>query len=173
MKIIAANVLDMIVTHFRTHHRSFRLYTPQRNGERHFEMYHHYAKFNMTIVIVLPLILDNKGELCICGNIFRIMLTDAAIHKTMPPLFLRNTLLTNDWKKSINKKIAILTKLLRDSKRCTSCSQWMKPHISQRKPPHEKTHFVSFYCRKCNVFTPTTFGIGLKTELHKYMKVQT
>lgn len=166
----AEYLLFNILTYFRNAHRNFGLYTPQKPFEQQFAFYHNYTKFGLSIVVTLPFTLDDAGKTKMSGAYFDIVLKKTSVRKRANLITLRSTLLSSDYCEHLDKKIAVLQKLILDSKKCKICGRWMHPHVSYRKPPQEKTRFVSFYCQQCNAFTPTTFGIGLKSKLHKYLK---
>lgn len=167
----AEMALDMIVNFFRKNMRDFRIFYPQKLTDGPFTFIHNYPKYGCAIVVILPFMLDIDGKLRMTGCTITVALKKTTTRKKHQ-LVLKSIRTDAHMERHLIARINLLRKLVLDTKKCPRCGKWMFPHISYQKPPREKTRFVSFYCQQCNLFTPTTYGIGLKQELHRRIKEQ-
>lgn len=158
--------LQQYRTFFQKNTKGFKECTPQNAHAGPFRFCHHYPKYGCKIVIELPYAVNTDGHVVMQGCLIQIYLKKTTVTKDHH-LYLKNIRIGKDTEHILQQRIALLQKLVLDTKKCPRCGQWMFPHISHQKPPREKTRFVSFYCAQCDIFQPTTYGIGLKTELHR------
>ena len=131
--------------------------------------YYNYRKYGLSIVVNLPLVQidDNKWDMT--GKKIQISLKKTRV-KTIPYLIeLTDTLISPNYHDRLRERIGVLQELVDEIHPCQHCGTLLTPKMC-RTNDLKRTRFVSLQCPSCYKFTNTTFGVGLKTRLHKNLK---
>ena len=163
----AAAFLKEVMGFFVQYFPSFIPVKPNARTVRYL-FYRNFKKFGLSIVVLTPVRIKNE-ELGFIPASSKKIAVELRITKTKRTVVsLVGTEIHGDWKRILKEKIEILLELLREIKQCDKCGEFMVPRVN--KQLKTGTWFVSLHCRRSSEYRSTTYGIGLKTKLHKFIQ---
>ncbi len=133
--------------------------------------YHNYRKYGLSIVVVLPLTNIDDNNWAMTGKKIQISLKKTR-EKTTPHIIeLTDTLITSNYHDRLRERIGILKELVDEIHQCQKCDSkaFLVPKTMRRNDT-KRTWYVALWCPACHHYTWTTFGVGLKTRLHKNLQ---
>jgi hypothetical protein len=160
--------LREIQAFFFSYFGKFQLYTP-RFSMKEYAYYHNYRAYGLSIVIILPIIRNLQGELEITSRRLMISLKKTGVDKRPHLVELTDTLLQKNWQDRVRERIGALQELVAEIHKCKTCDVYQMPRV-MRTTDLKRTMFVQLQCPKCHKYTPTIYGRGLKTRLHRNLK---
>jgi len=131
--------------------------------------YYNYPKYGLSIVVVLPLINTANNKWVFTGKKIKVSLKKTRLKTTPYLVELTDTLITSNYHDRLRERIGVLQELIDEIHPCQHCGASLMPRTC-RTNDLKRTRFVSLQCPSCYKFTSTTFGIGLKTRLHRNLK---
>ena len=157
-----------IIGFFFTHFSTFEFFAgnPLHNECAY---YYNYRKYGLSIVVVLPLVNITDSKWAMTGKKIKISLKKTSTKTTPHIVELTDTLITSNYYDRLQERISILRELIDEIHPCQNCSTSLIPRTC-RTNDLKRTRFVSLQCPSCHKFTSTTFGVGLKTRLHRNLK---
>lgn len=133
--------------------------------------YYNYRKYKLSIVVKLPLeqIDDNKWDMT--GKKIQISLKKTRSNTTPHLIELTDTIINDNYHDRLRERIGVLQELVDEIHECQKCASgpFLIPR-TMRKNDLIRTRYVALWCPTCHHYTWTTFGIGLKTRLHRNLK---
>ena len=164
----ASRLLDEVKNFLDINFEGFKYFEPQRSSKK-LVFFRNFEKPRLSIVIILPIIKDSKGGMIFSGKTIKTVLKTT---KGKERIYLKDTLLKtgmteDNWKYVLGEKLSALKELVALVGHCRHCGSMTIPTMCISK---EGVNFVSMRCPGCNRWKNTTYGIGLKTILHKNLK---
>jgi hypothetical protein len=163
----AITFLDEVKSFFVLYFPSFILVEPNDRTIRYL-FYRNFRKVGLSIVILTPIRIEKETIKFIPASAKKIAIELRVTKTKRTVVALVGTEIHNEWKEILKEKIEALIDLIREIKQCDKCGEFMVPRVSKQKKTG--TWFVSLHCRKCSEYRCTTYGIGLKTKLHKFIQ---
>lgn len=151
---------------FEKEHPEFILFIPEPDSRKSVSFYAKYPKANASIV-VYPSIKIENGKMVFRTGKLSVMIFNL---KTRSMLFELKKTYRKNWKKGISDKVKALKILIDDIKPCEKCGTIPNIQRNFSRKDGKGTKFVSLYCEQCKRYKSTTYGIYLKTFLHKHLK---
>jgi hypothetical protein len=163
----AITFLKEIKSFFTNYFPSFIAVDPNNRTIRYL-FYRNFKKFHLSIVVLTPIRIKN-GKLEFIPASSKKIAVELRITKTKrTAVYLIGTELYGDWEKILEDKIKVLIELFKEINQCDKCGEYMTPFVNRQKDTG--IWFVSIRCRRCGEYRNTTYGIGLKQKLHKYLR---
>lgn len=164
-----AILLEEIKNLFATHFPKFILVEPEGARTR-YQFYRNFRNLHLYIIVFTPIKIED-GKLVFVKDSEKEIDVELRISKTRKTsVGLIGTRTQNGWQNVLSEKIEALEELLKYVFQCDNCGDFMTPRVSQNKK--SQTWFVSLYCQNCRKWKSTTYGVGLKTRLHKHLRHQ-
>ena len=143
----------------------FRLKKDQLTGEATF--YRAYPERNLILNVHIPIIHNTPDSIHFAK---KKLITVFVARNTKTCLELRPSRIITGWESVLKEKIAIVKSTIDDMKRCIICNDYPIPKMSMTmKRNAQGTKFVSYYCPRCRKYFNSTYGVYLKSILHKYL----
>lgn len=164
-----STLLEEIKDFFTLNFPKFTLVEPE-GGRTRYQFYRNFKDLRLYIIVFMPIKIED-GKLVFIKDSEKEIDIELRIGGTKKmSVGLIGTRTQNGWRSVLTEKIEALEELLRYVVQCDDCGNLMAPRVSQNKK--SQTWFVSLYCKNCRKWKSTTYGVGLKTRLHKYLKRQ-
>lgn len=129
--------------------------------------YRAYPEHNLILNVHTPIIHSSPDSIHFTKTK---LLTVSVARSTRICLELRPSRITTGWESVLREKIAVAQATINDMKRCIACNDYPYPKVSvSTKRNAQGTKFVSYHCPRCRKYFGSTFGICLKSTLHKYL----
>ena len=153
---------------FSTRFPAFKYYEPAGAGVN-FAYYLNHLDPKLSIVISLPLRKDEAGRIKMTDRRIGIILKPTGTDKGTGSIELVDTIIDGTWPERLHDRINCLRELIAEIYSCPVCGQYPFPQLC-RTNDQKRTLFVALRCPDCHRYTSTTYGIGLKTRLHRDLK---
>lgn len=157
-----------IIGFFFNYFSNFLFYEP-RELFNECAYYHNHRKYGLSTVIFLPLMKIDNDQWEMTGKKIQIVLKKTRLKSIPYPVELKDTLITSNYHDRLRERIGVLQELIDEIHPCQHCGTSLMPRTC-RTNDLKRTKFVSLQCPSCYKFTSTTFGVGLKTRLHRNLK---
>ncbi len=134
-----------------------------------------FLEKNLQIVVTTPLVIDAQDIFFALSGLYIhlevqqldgercLELVDSRVFPSFP----------RKWQPVARKKIDALVAMIEDIPRCSRCMEKIVyPYPVQRAMAQvapDETTFVQYRCPECKTVTNSTFGKGIKANLHRYL----
>lgn len=132
-----------------------------------------FPEKNLQIVVVAPLFVAQDIFYSLSGLYihFEVQLLDG--EKCLELIDSRFFCQGKWWQSIIKKKIDALVAMIEDIPRCPRCTEkivYLYPvQRAEAQVAPDPTTFVQYRCPECKTVTNSTFGKGIKANLHRYL----
>jgi hypothetical protein len=153
---------------FFSYFGNFEFYSPP-DTMTNYAYFYNYRAYGLSIVVFLPIIRNKSGDLTLTQRKIIIALKKTGVKKRPYLIELTDTILTKNWQDRVRERISTLRELVAEIHKCKICDAYQMPRV-MRTADLKRTMFVQLQCPTCHKYTPTIFGRGLKTRLHRNLK---
>ena len=133
-----------------------------------------FPEKNLKIVVTAPLIIDARNIFYSLSGLYIHFEVQSADEKCLE--LIDSRVFPNyprKWQPIVKKKIDALVAMIEDIPRCPRCAEKIVyPYPVQRAEAQvapDPTTFVQYRCPECKTMTNSTFGKGIKENLHQYL----
>lgn len=140
-----------------------------KNNQKQLVFMMDFPKKSLRIVVTTPYVFARPDDIARTKDGLHIGFAVWSFKKKC--LVLRDSRMTKDWEVVAKRKIDALVSMIEDIPRCPRCGYFhLRPVQREEAQANPKgTSFVQYECPENGNLINSTFGAGIKSELHRFL----